>query len=183
MASLPDSLVKTYLTPAARRESPELNLDCGVRQFASLANYDQDSHCWRTSQPCLGGESVEFLETWPRSGMTRNGRLYPLPMSGRPISESESGFWPTPDVRGFTNEGGIAGLARKCDSYEEMDRMAYRGNRAYKDKYWPTPTSSRRSGLQSHGKNAILGRLNPVWLEWLMGYPAEWTAFDAAETP
>jgi hypothetical protein len=24
--------------------------------------------------------------------------------------------------------------------------------------------------------NAILGPLNPVWLEWLMGFPMEWTA-------
>jgi hypothetical protein len=42
-------------------------------------------------------------------------------------------------------------------------------------KLWPTPTASRWSGLQSHGANAILGPLNPEWIEWLMGYPAGWT--------
>lgn len=35
---------------------------------------------------------------------------------------------------------------------------------------WPAPTSSRRSGLQSHGWNAILGPLTKEWLGWLMGY-------------
>ena len=39
----------------------------------------------------------------------------------------------------------------------------------------PTPTASRWSGLQSHGKNAILGSLNPEFVEWLMGFPIGWT--------
>ena len=47
---------------------------------------------------------------------------------------------------------------------------------------WPTPTASRRSGLQSHGKNAILGMLNPTWIEWLQGLPLQWTAFEPSET-
>jgi hypothetical protein len=27
------------------------------------------------------------------------------------------------------------------------------------------------------------GQLNPTWVEWLMGFPAGWTACDASETP
>jgi hypothetical protein len=27
------------------------------------------------------------------------------------------------------------------------------------------------------------GSLNPTWVEWLMGFPPEWTALDASETP
>jgi hypothetical protein len=46
-------------------------------------------------------------------------------------------------------------------------------------KAWPTPpTASRRSGLQSHGQNAILGQLNPTWVELLMGFPPGWTDLD-----
>ena len=50
---------------------------------------------------------------------------------------------------------------------------------------WPTPTANRRSGLQSHGKNAILGVLNPRWVEWLMGYPIKWLSpnYAPSETP
>ena len=48
---------------------------------------------------------------------------------------------------------------------------------------WPTPTANRRSGLQSHGHNAILGPLNPTFLEWLMGFPTGWTAVAPSETP
>lgn len=46
---------------------------------------------------------------------------------------------------------------------------------------WPTPTANRRSGLQSHGQNAILGQLNPQWVEWLMGWPLGWTDLGVLE--
>ena len=47
---------------------------------------------------------------------------------------------------------------------------------------WPTPTATRRSGLQSHGRNALLGPVNPVFLEWLMGLPTNHTAVTQSET-
>lgn len=46
----------------------------------------------------------------------------------------------------------------------------------------PTPTASRRSGLQSHGENAILGSLNPDWCEWLQGLPIGWSALRPSGT-
>jgi hypothetical protein len=38
------------------------------------------------------------------------------------------------------------------------------------------------SELDETGK-VIGGSLNPQWVEWLMGFPSEWTALDASETP
>jgi hypothetical protein len=46
----------------------------------------------------------------------------------------------------------------------------------------PTPTANRRSGLQSHGRNMILGSLNPEWTEWLMGWPRGWTDCERSAT-
>lgn len=46
----------------------------------------------------------------------------------------------------------------------------------------PTLTATRRSGLQSHGENAILGSLNPTWCEWYMGLPIGWSALEPSET-
>lgn len=40
---------------------------------------------------------------------------------------------------------------------------------------YPTPTANRRSGLQSHGKNALLGQLSAEWCEMMMGFPPGWT--------
>ena len=56
---------------------------------------------WRKTYPdCspvrLDGSSVPFLETWPRAGMTRNGRAYQLAPLVRLTDATASGLWPTP---------------------------------------------------------------------------------------
>ena len=30
---------------------------------------------------------------------------------------------------------------------------------------------------------AVGGQLNPMWVEWLMGFPLGWTVLDASEMP
>jgi hypothetical protein len=86
------------------------------------------------------------------------------------VKAVERELWPTPRATD-ADRGGRGDLIQ-----------AVRGNPNSHYK-WPTPTASRRSGLQSHGRNAILGPLNPTWLEWLMGFPTEWTAVKPSETP
>ena len=60
-------------------------------------------------------------------------------------------------------------------------------------KLWPTPTASMGGSNiyapatteRGHGVNltgAVGGTLNPTWVEWLMGFPAEWTACAHLET-
>lgn len=45
---------------------------------------------WETEQADLfSGQREPYSATWPTSGMTRNGRLLPLPMSGHRIGENE----------------------------------------------------------------------------------------------
>jgi len=31
-------------------------------------------------------------------------------------------------------------------------------------------------------REKVSGRLNPMWVEWLMGFPIGWTASDVSET-
>lgn len=114
---------------------------------------------------------------------------------------ARSNLWPTPIVNDATADGTEAAL-RRWDKWRTMHRSvaaklwptptvndatgsqyAYsRGDHSKKVlklggavKQWPTPTANRRSGLQSHGENALLGQLNPQWVEWLMGWPLNWT--------
>jgi hypothetical protein len=109
---------------------------------------------------------------------------------GRAVNQS---LWPTPTSRDWKD--GTAQACRNVPVNALLGRAVHlwptpkaadgerggRGDllawvRGYDNSHYPTPTSSRRSGLQSHGKNAILGSLNPTWVEWLMGYPLGWTA-------
>jgi hypothetical protein len=60
---------------------------------------------------------------------------------------------------------------------------------------WPTPVASDawtdglRSTQQTEGSrhslslpSAVGGRLNPTWVEWLMGFPSGWTDLEDSET-
>lgn len=60
--------------------------------------------------------------------------------------------------------------------------LSKRGKSARDFGLWPAPTASRRSGLQSHGWNAILGPMNPVWIAWLQGFPVEWSSYAPTAT-
>ena len=53
---------------------------------------------------------------------------------------------------------------------------------------WPTPLSSEHKGNQQmrdkhqNGLTAMIGgQLNPMWVEWLMGWPIEWTDLKPLE--
>jgi hypothetical protein len=55
---------------------------------------------------------------------------------------------------------------------------------------WPTPTvqdsdkatKKMRENHQNNLTDIVSGRLNPDWVEWLMGVPTGWTALDFWET-
>ena len=86
------------------------------------------------------------------------------------VKAVERQMWPTPRATD-ADRGGRGDLIQ-----------AVRGNSNPHFRRWPAPTASRRSGLQSHGRNAILGPLNPTWLEWLMGFPMDWTVAEHLAT-
>lgn len=82
------------------------------------------------------------------------------------VAHQHLGLWPTP--RASANENRQKKLTPSQQAGKHGLSLAEMAN------LWPTPTANRRSGLQSHGRNAILGVLNPRWVEWLMGYPIRW---------
>jgi hypothetical protein len=163
MQSAAASPAKTYLAP---ENKPDLMANAAVfgpKSRAWLASYDRASSSWKTSQTCFlaTGEIglAAYSGTWPRSGMMRSGIAYRLPTLARLTFVIGRGLLPTP-VKYDATPGGPG------NHYQGLGWMARHR--------WPTPTASRRSGLQSHGKNALLGLLNPRWVEWLMGFPHEW---------
>lgn len=147
---------------------------------------------------------AEFSETWPRSGMMRAGIAYPLPASapltyGTGFGSSPSHSIPTPCASdNIVREETFGQLNYETNKAVTLPRFVQRwptptvqdarGRDRHNQKdggiilsllgearMWPTPTANRWSGLQSHGKNAILGKLNPIFVGWLMDFPMTWT--------
>ncbi len=119
----------------------------GQNTLVLLASYDPASSSWRTSQTSFTEGLASFSETWPRSGMTRNGTAYRLPLSERVTIETDSGLLPTPTHSphgtGKLNDWGGSNSRRKFQKhFAELD---------------------------------LFLSLSPQWVEWLMMFPTQWT--------
>jgi hypothetical protein len=86
--------------------------------------------------------------------------------------------WPTPRATD-ADRGGRGDLIQ-----------AVRGNSNSHFKMYPTPDASphkyrlKCDSQQSKSLNGLAGgQLNPTWVEWLMGFPLEWTALKPSATP
>lgn len=242
------SRAKTSASPEKVQDSQERGPVFGTILLGSFAQFGPDGWSSKTCQLSLLEGSEPFSETWPKSGMTRNGTAYRLAPLVLRTGGNASGSWPTPSASGMPCEGTVR-LARKAwldgtATLEEANAIAgrdvrdaqgkvpamwptprgsdtrdgqtlnedgrrvsrsgvYGANLADAVKFWPTPnasqisnnTSVRCSGdgrakpnklgwaVAESNLNQPGGQLNPTWVEWLMGFPLEWTALDASETP
>jgi hypothetical protein len=146
------------------------------------------------------------LQTLPQWGMTVGGELYLLPTLVQTIDENEFGLWLTPTA---TN---ISGRSQEAMEYrikwrESTGRKTVPpGNLAEqvmmsgeipcvdmkKPTMWGTPKAQdSRHALRDRGKGNLGeqvsglhngGKLNPLWTEWLMGWPIGWTDLKPLET-
>ena len=183
--------VKTSQQQEKELVSQENEADFGEKWPESLAKYDPNTHSWRTHQCLLFGEGQESLATLPNWGMTLNGGLYPRPIAEQIISAREFGFSPdgittfhTPCTTGL--DGGSnsrRALKKKAEKFPTPD--ANIGKRGTQQEW----TAKRKSGhsaqytLNQAVRDSIqqTGKLNPVWVEWLMGWPLGWTDLKPLE--
>src|SRR5262252_884807 len=136
---------------------------CGPKSSTSFAAYVHDGHYWKTFQDSCVDTWASWSGTWPASGMTRSGTAYRRPRSVPLTAGTGYSSWPTPRVDMAESKGDLYGAVNYGRVFHGQTTT------------WPTPTANRWSGLQSHGRNAITGPLNPTWVEWLMGFPPGWT--------
>lgn len=101
--------------------------------------------------------------------------------------------WPTPDVTQRPHEGNVRLLRKGVQNglpKSEADAMLGRDISKPQGKLgiWPTPTTAEGGKIgQSHPaqlstSGSPLGRLNPAWVETLMGFPIGWTDLGHLET-
>lgn len=130
MSSAAVSPAKTSVPLATEQESPESVADCGPKWPASFARYNPGSRSWKTRQCLLLGGLASFSETWPNSGMMRDGECSVLPDAERLTSDDESGLWQTPVA-----DDAVERENGKINSRGEPKLSA-------QVKLWPTPRAS-----------------------------------------
>jgi hypothetical protein len=160
------------------RTTPET---VGLKQSKLFAELGPDGFSERTSQDSLIlGTSQKYSGRWPKQGMMQNGLCSELTIAAPPTNVADSGSWPTP------TQDMAAERKKKYAQGGTPLTMAVR--------MWPTPTANEDAAGTSEGKmqkmlgnhpdvrNTGAGTLNPTWVEWLMGWPLEWTDLKPLET-
>ena len=153
---LADFPVRTSPRLEKAQESKESGQECGSRWPESFAKWDHATSSWKTPLSLLAEDSTEFSGIWPRWGMMRAGECSVQSMPAHLTRGTGSGLWLTPQA----NEdaaGTPAGNMQKMLGNDPRIRGT-------------TPEEWGR------------GTLNPTWVEWLMGWPLEWTALKPLET-
>jgi hypothetical protein len=189
---------RTLAQQEKAQELTESEAECGEKWRASFTKYDPDSCSWKTHQCSLLGDLDEFLETWPQWGLMRDGECWEQTPLVHPTKESAFGFAvPTP----VASDGTTGSVIGKNDSfYETKTGMPRKVNQNGKDgsvglgrlvQMWPTQTShnAKETNAPSESKRntptlaaQVGGKLNPTWVEWLMGWPLGWTDLKPLET-
>ena len=180
------SPAKTSQSQETKQESQtERAVDYGQSAPVCLGSFDPDTPSLKTSQTCLmeNGELglSEFSGTFPRSGMMRSGTVYQLPNLARTITEIGSGLWSTPLANDNITASMEAGLKEAKSGRNNLVAQVAKT-------MWPTPTAhNAKEGAypSEYNRNTPTlsaqagGALNPMWVEWLMGFPLGHTDLNA----
>ncbi len=171
------------------REKAKMTRDTyGPTSETPLAQYDPATHCWKMYAATSLWGSTECLQTLPRSGMTQNGALFPRPALVPLIDATALFVWPTPTTQEV--EHPLAELTA-TGRRKSKNGNTHSLNLADSVRLWPTPTvddsknvTRKSGGFQSltrtvQGESVTNGKLNPTWVEWLMGFPLGWTDLEA----
>jgi len=164
----------------------------------------RDGECLEQSTPALRIEETEFgLWQTPVADDAANRMNGKWNSRGEPKLSAQV-MWPTPTVCGNYNRKGASatsgdGLATAVRMWptpmaRDWKDSAKSGNRKSPnlgaEVHWPTPRTKGMcggSGAWQQLKEATTieearmmgagngGQLNPTWVEWLMGWPLEWT--------
>ena len=174
-------------TLALQETGPDLTASdqvSGQKWQGSLAKYYPVTHSLKTAQHSLLEDLTGCSVTLPRWGLMRDGELFQQPTPALAIGGKESGYWPTPNALDYKGAPGAGCVERggrqsslpqsvKLRTYPTATATAYKGwspnhNRANSDDR--LDYTIERESFQP-GQQTPPMRLNPNWVEWLMGWP------------
>lgn len=135
---------------------------------------------WRAHRNLLPTPSAVSYGSNQGGGMGRVG-----PVRHSLATMAKKNLWPTPTAQDAKNDGGPSQHQRNSIPLNTLVK-------------WPTPTTVSRTGGADMSKwggararaklrtivtpEEFTGSLNPQWVEWLMGFPTEWTALERSAT-
>jgi hypothetical protein len=194
---LEDFPVRTFPLPDEALASKEPDRECGDTWRELLARYDLNTSTWKIVRSSLLEDSIVFSGTWPKWGLMRNGELFQRQPLVRHTKGTGFGLWlmPTPTTNPEAPNHGS-----NSKGPHNLKEVALTGWKP--GMIWPTPVKSdyaaRRptenwkgtsdlpsvvwtanGGTQNPDKPPA--KLNPTWVEWLMGWPLEWTDLKPLE--
>lgn len=148
-----------------------------------FAQLDRAKCCWKTFLPLFqAADCPSYSQIWPNSGSLLSGQCFPASNLGPRTTDVDSSCWPTPVARDSTPRG----------------RQGSRNSLSLRDAIdvWPTPTTQNNGRDRARIKSRSLSELcqdfgpqdhtnalpppqlvqpNPEFLEWLMGFPLQWS--------
>ena len=196
---------KTLAQQEKAQDLMENDQECGRIWRGWLAKYDPNTSLWKTPQCSLLEEEQESLEILPKWGMTVNGLLWEQPTLEPITRGTESGSKPRHSLPTPTCNPHLPNLKSNTTGPKNLMQVA---NGEWEHlmppkQIWPTPCSTDYKGS---GKTGDLrdrldyaaergatkskqyadppkagGKLNPMWVEWLMGWPLGWTDLKPLE--
>jgi hypothetical protein len=150
----------------------------GLGYERPLATYSQDTQSWKMYGATYLWGDCPSLENLPASGMTRNGELYLRPILEPATDVIVSSLWPTPLASETSSTRGSATGPTLQDSVMmtapgETNKVSVQTFLRVREEMKAQGKSLAQTREQfGHPLN---GKLNPTWLEWLMGFPPGWT--------
>lgn len=153
--STEDSHVRTSALQEIKKAWMESEALFFSRYYDSSTRSKLPSYSLKTCQILGRREQSEFVKNWPKEGMIVDGVVFPLVIWEHPIKGKGGFCWPTPQ----------ASDAKRGDCPATRRRNS--------------PCLSTRLNMIAGTKG---GKTNPLWLDWLMGYPIGWTELKPLET-
>ena len=161
---------------------------CGLTSGGTLKQLDLFSASLKTSKDISRLDSPQLSATWKKMVIEQRGEYSQRVKSMLRTKEKESISWPTPT----TQDSDKANKQMRHNHQNGLTAVVF-----HREKIWPTPTahlgqegaypaeytrntpSLTAAATQADGLPHSSGRLNPEWVEWLMGVPTGWTGLDS----
>lgn len=152
-----------------------MNATSGPTSTPPYASYDHNTYSWKTYQDTALWGSTPYSETLPKAGTMQNGQLYERQMSELRTTANDSLSsppMPTPIATDCKRDNCPAAYRLKSPPLTATQHHFPDGT---VDKYadrvrqWESIMGTCPNPVDERNKTSIR------FLEWVMGYPQEWT--------